>query len=261
MFKKYRTLAVTAAVLTAIAATPAVADEMELDKTLGEVLAAHFETIGGEDAWRAIEQITMSGTMSLAQMGIEAPFTMRFKSPKMFRMEFVVQGMTGIQAYDGETVWQVMPFMGSTEPEALSGEIAEQMSEQADINPFLDWEDKGYQVELVGKEDVEGTEAYKVKLTRVSGNVRYYYLDSEYFLPFKVEGKTTFQGQEVESSTVLGDYKEVGDVVFAHSIEIQGGPAAPPQVLTIDSIDLATEIPATAFDMEAQKSTAEPTEG
>lgn len=261
MHKKLLTLAVAVAVLATMAASPAVADEMALDKTLGEVLAAHFETIGGEDAWRAIQHITMSGTMSLAQMGIEAPFTMRFKSPNMFRMEFVIQGMTGVQAYDGETVWQVMPFMGTSEPEALSGEIAEQMSEQADVNPFLDWEDKGYQLELVGKEEVEGTEAYKVKLTRVSGNVRYYYLDSEYFLPFKVEGKTTFQGQEVDSSTIMGDYKEVGDVVFAHSLEIQGGPAAPPQVLTINSIDLETEIPASAFDMEAEKATAEPAEG
>ena len=255
MFKKLLTLAATAALL----AVPAVADDMELDKSLEEVLAAHFETIGGEDAWRAVENVSMIGTMNMAQMGIEAPVNMWFKAPNMTRLQFVVQGMTGIQAYDGETAWMVMPFMGVTEPEAMPAEMAESMAEQADVNPFLDWEDKGYEVELVSKEDVDGTEAYKIKLTRASGNVRYYYLDSEYMLPFKVEGKTKFQGQEVDNTTILGDYKEVGDLIFAHSIEItQGAAGAPAQVLTINEIDTETEIDAAKFDMASE--TPEPTE-
>lgn len=248
MIKRLSTLAALAALLV----VPAMADDHELDKTLDEVLTAHFETIGGEDAWRAIESVTMTGTMYMAQMGIEAPVNMWFKAPNMTRMEFTVQGMTGIQAYDGETAWMVMPFMGKNEPEAMPEEMAEQMSEQADVNPFLDWSDKGYELELVSKETVDGTEAYKIKLTRASGNVRHYYLDSEHFLPFKVEGKTMFQGQELDNTTTLGDYKEVGPLVFAHSIEIQqGGPEAPKQVLTIESIDIEAEVSADKFDMNS----------
>ena len=250
MFKRLFAIGATAALLAVV---PTAADDMELDKTLDEVLTAHFETIGGEDAWRALESVKMTGTMAMAQMGIEAPVTMWFKSPNMTRMEFTVQGMTGIQAYDGETAWMVMPFMGKNEPEAMPAEMAEQMSEQADVNPFLDWADKGYELELVSKEDADGTEAYKIKLTRASGNVRYYYLDTDHYLPFKVEGKTTFQGQEVDNTTTLGNYEPIGDLVFAKSIEIrQGGPDAPPQVLTINTIETNADIPASTFDMNAE---------
>lgn len=258
MFKKLMTLAATAALLATV---PATADEASLDKTLDEVLAAHFETIGGEDAWRALDSVSMTGTMAMAQMGIEAPVSMWFKTPNMTRIEFTVQGMTGIQAYDGEAAWMVMPFMGVNSPEPMPADMAEQMAEQADVNPFLDWEEKEYQVELLAKEDVDGTEAYKIKLTRPSGNVRYYYLDSEHFLPFKVEGKTTFQGQEVDSVTILGDYKEVGDLIFPHSIEsMQGDATTPGQVLTITAIDIETSVDASKFDMSAEMpEPAEPT--
>nr|WP_290941296.1 hypothetical protein [Haliscomenobacter sp.] len=42
-------------------------------------------------------------------------------------------------------------------------------------DPFLDYSAKGYKVELVGKETVEGTETFKVKLTKK---------------PYTIEGKT-----------------------------------------------------------------------
>lgn len=252
MLKKLLPIAATAALL---AIAPAAAEEMDLDKNLDEVIAAHFDAIGGEEGWRALETVTMAGTMTLQTPNgpIEAPFNMWFKVPNMTRMEFTVQGMTGIQAYDGESAWMVMPFMtGSMEPEAMPAEMAEQLAEQADINPFLDWKDKGYEVELMGKEDVDGTMAYKIQLTRPSGNVRTYYFDADAFVPFRVEGKTKFQGQEIDAATTLGNYDYVGDLVFPHQIEIrQGGPDGPAQVLTFQSIEVGTDIPESKFDMEA----------
>jgi len=73
-------------------------------------------------------------------------------------MEFTLQGMTGIQAYDGTKGWMVMPFMGKTEPEAMTGDDLKQMQDQADMveGPLLNWKEKGHQVELIGKETVEG---------------------------------------------------------------------------------------------------------
>ena len=43
-----------------------------------------------------------------------------------------MQGMTGIQAYDGETAWGVMPFMGKSDPE----EMAEDQAAKQDIRPL-----------------------------------------------------------------------------------------------------------------------------
>ena len=223
----------------------AAAEELTLD----EVLANHFEAIGGLAAWRALESARFTGTMT-AGPGIEAPFTMTFKRPKKVRLEFTVQGMTGIQAYDGETAWMIMPFLGKNDPELMPEDQAKTMRQQADLEgPLVDYEKKGHQVELIGLEEIEGTEAYKLKLTLDDGDIRYQYLDSEYFVVIKQEGKTEVQGQEVEFESTLSDYKEVDGLMFPHSIESRPKGAPEGQVITIDRVEIHADVPDDLFVM------------
>ena len=220
--------------------------------SLDEVLASHYEALGGTEAWTAVESVRFEGTMSMGP-GMEAPFKMTMKRPDMIRLEFTFQGMTGIQASDGTIAWMVMPFMGKNDPEEMPADMADQLSEQADIEgPLFGWADKGHEVELLGAEEMEGTEVYKVKLTRENGDVRYHYLDSEYFVTVKQEGKTKVQGQEMEIETSIGDYKELclatsvvvddgapceGDVlVLPHSIESKPKGAPAGQAITITAV-------------------------
>ncbi len=236
---------------------------------LDEVLASHYEALGGSDAWAAVEAVRFGGTMSMGP-GMEAPFTMTMKRPDLIRLEFTFQGMTGIQSSDGATAWMVMPFMGKNDPEEMPADMAKQLQEQADIEgPLFDWDDKGHQVELVGAEEMEGTEVYKIKLTRESGDVRYHYLDSEYYVTVKQEGKTMVQGQEMEIETAIGDYKEwclatstlVDDatpcegavLVLPHSIESKPKGAPAGQVITITDVAINPgDIEADYFAMPAK---------
>ena len=112
-----------------------------------------------------------------------APFTMAKKRPGMMRMDFTIQGLTGTQAWDGKQGWSVMPFMGKKDPEPISGEDAKSFEDQADFDgPLMDWKTKGHTIELMGKEQVEGADCLKLKLTKKSGDVDYYFIDAETFL-------------------------------------------------------------------------------
>ena len=53
----------------------------------------------------------------------------------------------------------------------------------------MDYKAKGHTVELVGKEKVEGTDAYKLKVTLKNGDVRYIYLDAETYLEIRDRGQ------------------------------------------------------------------------
>lgn len=231
--------------LLSLAVAPAAlaAEELTADQLVAKVLEAR----GGVDAWKAIKTARMSGRMVM--MGtMEAPFTVEFKRPQNMRIEFTLQGMTGIQAYDGETAWMVMPFMGKTEPEKMPEEQVKMIREQADFDgPLMDYQEKGHKVELLGVEEVEGTEAYKLKVTRKDGDVDVMYIDTEYFMPFKSESKRTIQEQEREVTTVLGDYKEVGAVIMPHSLEMIS--AVGSQVIAFDKIELDVEIADDRFAM------------
>lgn len=217
--------------------------------SLEDVLQRHYDAVGGLEAIKAVESTRATGKMIMGQ-GMEAPFTMIAKRPGKVRIEFTFQGMTGIQAFDGETAWMVMPFMGKTEPEVMPAEQAKEIQEQADLDgPLVDWQEKGHQVELVGKVEVEGTSAYKLKVTRKSGDVQYFYLDAEYFLPIKVEGKRMFQGAELEYETTISDYKEVGDLVLAHSITNQAKGIPGGQTISIEKIELNVEVGEESFHL------------
>ena len=234
-------------VALALIVLPAVAEELTLD----QVLANHYDALGGLDAIKGMDTATFAGKMSMGPGG-EAPFKMYFKRPMKARMEFTMQGMTGVQAFDGETAWMLMPFMGKSDPEVMAEDQAKNMKEQADIDgPLVDWQEKGHKVELMGLEETEGTEAYKIRVELANGDVRTHYLDSEYFITIKQEGKTMVQGNEMEFETILSDYKEVGGLMFPHSIESRAKGSPEGQVITIEEIEVGVDLSDDLFTMPA----------
>jgi len=133
--------------------------------------------------------------------------------------------MTGINAYDGATGWKIEPWQGKKDPEALSEEEMRDIIEESDFDgPLINYQEKGNRVELVGMDQVEGTDAFKLKVTLANGDVRYYYMDTDYYVPIRIETKRMIRGAEQEFETSLGDYKEVAGWYLPHSFET--GPRA-----------------------------------
>jgi hypothetical protein len=77
----------------------------------------------------------------------------------------------------------------------------------------------GNTLELLGKEDVNGSPAYKLKVTLKGGMNSIYFLDAGTFLPVKIIAKVSMMGQEVEGETYPGNYKKVDGTLLAHSME------------------------------------------
>ena len=230
--------------------------------TVEEIVAANLEAKGGEEAWEALETARMTGTMTMGggEAGtIEMPFTAEFKQPNKLRFEFTMQGMTATQAFDGEVGWSIMPFLGKTEPEEMAEDQIKQLKNQADFKgPLVDYEEKGHTVELVGEEEIDGTPAYKLEVTRADGDVDYLYLDEEYFVEFKSEVTREVQGNEMTMIMDIGDYKEVDGLLFAHSMEMSFGDGPALQVITIESIETGIDLPDERFTMPPKKEAEEP---
>ena len=224
-------------------------------QTADELIAKNIEAKGGLAKIKAVKSMRATGKM-IGGPGMEFPFVMMNKRPKSTRMEFTFQGMTGMQVYDGKTAWMSMPFMGKKEPEVMPPDESKMIEEQADFDgPLMDYKEKGHTVELLGKEQVEGADAYKLKVTLKGGDVRTIYLDAETYLEIKVEAKRMVRGSEVEGESLMSDYKEVGGMMMAHMMEsgAKGNPQR--QKIVIEKIELNPEIndglfamPATAAD-------------
>jgi len=204
-------------------------------QSVDEIVAKHVQAMGGMDKIKAIKTLEMTGKATVGP-GLEAPFNMKFTRPGMMRMELSIQGKSLIQATDGTTPWGVNPFQGSPDPEKLAGEDADDINEQADFDgELIDYKAKGSTVELMGKEDFEGSPVNKLKVTKKNGDVVYIYLDAASSLVLKATTKRTREGQEFEVESIAGNYKPVEGVMFPYSLEQKVG-GNPQFTLTLDSV-------------------------
>ncbi len=188
-------------------------------KTADEVIDRYLKTVGGMDKIQSVKSLRRVGKYT-GSGGFEAIYIQENKRPNMVREDFSLQGMTATNSWDGKTGWKINPFGGKKDAEALSEDEMRGIVEDADFDdPFVNYKEKGNKVELVGMDQIEGTDVYKVRVTLKSGDVRTYYFDTDYYVPIKFEEKRTIRGSEQELETSLGDYKEVAGWYLPFSFE------------------------------------------
>jgi len=250
---------VTTCCLCALVAVSSVA----MAQTVDEIVAGNLEAKGGEQAWLDVQTAKWTGKIMMgggAAGSIELPFEVEFKRPSKARLQFTMQGMTAVQAFDGETGWAIMPFLGKPDPEVMAEDQIKDIKNMAEFDgAFVNYKEKGHTIEFLGQEEIDGTPAYKLKVTKADGDVDIVYLDEEYLVEFRVDSKREVQGNEIEVTTILGDYKEVEGLIFAHSMEISFGGQGQ-QIITIDSIEVGLDIPDDRFTMPEKAESEEAAE-
>jgi outer membrane lipoprotein-sorting protein len=220
-------------------------------QTVDEILSKHYAALGGLDNLKALTSMKTSGKMVMGG-GMEAPFTSVNVRPTSVRFEVTFQGKAAVSAFDGKTAWTVNPFMGSSDPEVMPKEEADDFIEDADFDgPLVDYKDKGSTIEFAGKEDVEGTDALKLKLTLKNGKIRFFYLDADSYLILKTTQKVSRGGQEIEVASYPGNYKKVGNVIQPYSVEQKANGKTASQ-MTFDTIELNQPVDNSIFAMPAK---------
>jgi hypothetical protein len=188
-------------------------------QTADEIIAKYVKTIGGLDAINAVHTVKRTGKFT-GGGGFEAVLGEEAKRPNLIRQEFTLQGLTGVTAYDGKTGWKIEPWEGKKDAEALGEDELKEVIEDSDFDgPLINYQQKGNKVDFAGMEPVEGTDAYKLKVTLANGDTRFYYMDTDYYVPIKIETKRVVRGAEREFETSVGDYKQVGGVYYPFSFE------------------------------------------
>jgi outer membrane lipoprotein-sorting protein len=227
-------------------------------QSVDEIIAKYVQARGGADKLKSVQSIKTTATMTMGP-GMELPGTVIQKRPKFARLEFTAQGLTAVQAFDGKDAWQIMPFMGKKDPELMAADDAKETEEMADVDgPLVDYKSKGHQLELQGKEKVEGTDADKLKLTLKNGDVQTIYLDADSFLEIKEVTKRTVRGTDQEIEAAIGDYKEVKGMMFPFAIENTVKGSDQKQKITITNIELNVPVDDSIFKMPAAPKTEAP---
>ncbi len=220
-----------------------------MSQTADEIVAKYVKTVGGMEKIEAVKSLRRTGKV-IAGGGFEIPLVEENKRPNLVRQDITIQGLTGISAYDGKTGWKVQPWSGKKDAEAMGEGELKGIIEESDFDgPLVNYKAKGNKVEFVGMDEVEGTDAYKLKVTLANGETRYFYMDTDYFVPIKIETKRIVRGAEVEFETVLGDYKEVAGWYMPFSVEVGGKGSQFKQKIVYDKIEANIPIDDKRFTM------------
>jgi hypothetical protein len=204
--------------------------------TVDELIAKHIEARGGAARMKAIQSLEYTGKLALSgDFTAEFVLVRQIRRPNQVRSNATLQGLTTVRAWDGREGWGISPLFGRKDPERLSPDESKEMIEIADIDgPLVDSASKGNRIDYLGTEDIDGTDAHKLRVTSKDGDIQYVYVDPDYYLVIRVVYQRMVRGARVEIETDLGNYEKVNGVYFPFSIEAgpKGGPRT--RKITID---------------------------
>jgi hypothetical protein len=204
------------ALLLGFAASPAFAQDAQ------SLINKNLEARGGIAALDALKGISFEGRVIFP-----GDFELTYKEARArlgaaaaARSDLSLQGLDVVQSYDGHGAWKINPFQGRKDPEKMSADEARQLADGALIEgPLLASRHDGSRVQYLGREDFDGTLAYKLKVTQKDGDEFTYWLDPDTYLEIKMDETRRIRGAQTTSETELGDYEKVGGVYFPMSIE------------------------------------------
>ena len=224
-------------------------------QTVDEIIAKNIQARGGLEKIRSMQSLRTTGKVVMGGMRIS--FVEENKRPFKVREEQILQGMVGIDAYDGKVAWHIVPWEGRKDPDLLSADDRKGLVEDADIEgQLVDYKNKDHRAEYVGHDSVEGTDCYKIKLTLATGDVRYYFIDCDTFLELKEENELNIRGTVRYTETFYGDYEKVDGMYFPFAIETGNKGDTDRVKMTIDKVVVNPPLADSRFTMPAPAAAA-----
>ena len=150
---------------------------------------------------------------------VSLPYTLYLERPRKQRMEIKFKDETLVQVYDGKNGWKVQPYLHRGVLPFSRDELKQAEEFQEIEGPLVDYAAKGTNIALDGTELVEGSPAYRLKLTLRNGDVRHVWIDGASFLEVQVDGTRQFNGHAVPQITALRDYRSVSGVKVPYVME------------------------------------------
>jgi len=203
------------------------------------IITKTVEALGGSDALSAITTLRLTGTLEVSPSG-RYDVTISKMRPNLYRYEVDYRGTKVVEAFDGTHVWHVIPFDGINAPTPMKDEIqASKIKSEADIiSSLVAAKDKGYRVEYLGRQTVDGVESMRIRVTFPDNYATEYILGAHDHLPrqmIRLERHNP-KGAARTVTTRISDYRKTGKLLFAHRYEIGKGNQT--SILTITKIEI-----------------------
>ena len=132
-------------------------------QTANDIISKYIEATGGKAVIAGINSLYLESITEV--MGNESPTTTIILNGKGYKNVSEMGDQKMIQCYTDKGGWGINPMSGGT-AEAMPEEQYKAGVRQIDIGgPLVDYAAKGNKLELLGTENIDSVNAFKLKLT------------------------------------------------------------------------------------------------
>jgi len=201
----------------------------------GEEIVAHYvDALGGKEKLQALNSIHLEGVATLPS-GLKVSAKVWRVYDRLYRMELEYGENYSILVATPGRGWTINPETKG-EAKAISGEDLKALRVEIDpAGPLADYNSKGFKVQRVGLDTVNGIPCYQVKVSCPSNHTITYSIDEKtYYVLREVRrgggincgsalAAAMKTGPSNEVTIEYGDYKKgPGDYVLPYSISVSG---------------------------------------
>jgi hypothetical protein len=193
-------------------------------QTADDIIKKWTNAMGGPEKLASIKSVYTENEISV--MNNPAAGKTYIVNGKGFKSEIDLSGQLIIDCYTVNGGWSINPLAG--QPTAVNMPAGQVKLGQLSLDasgPLYNYVSKGSKVELLGKEDLKGNSAYKIKLTTASGTEVVYYISDSSFYILENVAKMNVNGQDIEITTALSDYRKTADgfiMPYASELDFPG---------------------------------------
>ena len=182
-----------------------------------DVINKYLNSIGGKDKLTAVKDLAISSTGTV--QGQKIVENQKFTNSGKFLMEIVLpdMNMTAVRLkVKGDSV----SVMQMGQSPALDDDAKKEIKEGAMMFPELAFSGDGYKMNLTSIKNINGKDAYEIKVTYPSGNAVVYYYDVN--TGYKLKETHTDKSGGAKGSD-FDDYRDVNGIKFPyHVIDDEG---------------------------------------
>jgi hypothetical protein len=184
-----------------------------------DILERYRKAIGGKEAFRKIRSQHAVGTMAAPAQQMEGKLNVYGARPNKLLTVMTMKGAGDISTgFDGKVAWMKTSLTG---PMLLEGKMREQIATEADFDRPLHDPKDFKSMKVVGTEEFNGEECYKMQLVHRTGS------DSIEFFSVKTGlQRGSISKQEtpfgaVAATTFITDYKQFGDLFLPSRMSLK----------------------------------------
>ena len=182
-------------------------------QTVDEVISKYLNAIGGKEQLSKIKTLFTESKIEI--IGNDLINRTYILNGIGYKNEMEMMGAVITNCLTENGGWVIDPSSGSSNPQTMTEEQFNSLKYQIFIGaPFIFYKEKGYDIELIGKELVGQINAYKIKLISPNNLSSFHFFDPKTGYLIKSVIQELESNQKIETTILYSDYQEFNGYKF-----------------------------------------------